>query len=271
MNSAPEFETLLVEAAGGIGRLTLNRADKLNPLSTRTLRELAEAARWFDAQRHVKVVIVAGAGRAFSAGADISGIGGPDFNDGLSVRDAAETGWLMARAFEQMRAVTIAAIWGPCVGGGLVLAAVCDFRIAADDSYFSIPEVDLGIPLAWGGIPRLVRELGPAITRELVMTCRPFSAQEARAFGFLNRVVVAQPQVSEAVLAEAEQLAANLATKSSLALYSSKTSINTAAEAMAPAAGGWSDADSLVAALGDPESRQRGEEYLQRVRKNRKP
>ena len=164
-----------------------------------------------------------------------------------------------------MRAVTIAALWGPCVGGGLVLAGVCDFRIAASDTYFSIPEVDLGIPLAWGGIPRLVRELGPAITRELVMTCRPFSAEEAKSLGFLNRVVMAETNVPSAVLTEAKQLADNLATKSSLVLYSSKTSINAATEAMAPAGSGWSDADSLVAALGDAESRERGSEYLQRV------
>ena len=57
-----------------------------------------------------------------------------------------------------------------------MLAAACDLRVAASDAYFSIPEVDLGIPLAWGGIPRLVREIGPALTKELVMTCRPFTS-----------------------------------------------------------------------------------------------
>ena len=66
MSSPSEFKTLIVEAAGPIGCLTLNRPGKLNPLSTATLRELADAARWFDTQRHVKVVIVSGAGRAFS-------------------------------------------------------------------------------------------------------------------------------------------------------------------------------------------------------------
>ena len=70
-----------------------------------------------------------------------------------------------------MRALTIARIQGWCVGGGLVLAAACDLRLAADTARFSIPEVDLGIPLAWGGIPRLVREIGPALTKELVLTC----------------------------------------------------------------------------------------------------
>ena len=78
---------------------------------------------------------------------------------------------------------------GWCVGGGLVLAAVCDLRVAGRSARFSIPEVELGIPLAWGGIPRLVREIGPALTKELVMTCREFGPDEAKAAGFLNRVV----------------------------------------------------------------------------------
>src|SRR4029078_9907453 len=100
-----------------------------------------------------------------------------------------DQGWRMCRALEELRAVTVARIQGWCVGGGVVLAAVCDLRIAAEDARFSIPEVELGVPLAWGGIPRLVREIGPAMTKELVMTCRPFTAQEAKAMGFVNRVV----------------------------------------------------------------------------------
>jgi enoyl-CoA hydratase/carnithine racemase len=267
MSNQPEFDTLLVETTDSVGRLTLNRPEKLNPLSTRTLCELAEAARWFDSRREVKVVIVSGAGRAFSAGADIASFGEEVASSGLSARESTETGWLMARAFEQMRAVTIAAIWGPCVGGGLVLAGACDFRIAAADTYFSIPEVDLGIPLAWGGIPRLVRELGPAVTRELVMTCRPFTAAEAKSFGFLNRVVETDGEAHGAVMAAAEALAGDLAAKSSLVLYSTKTGINAALEAMSPAGSGWSDADSLLAALGDAESRERGAAYLQKIRK----
>jgi len=261
MTDAPKFETILAQTDGEIGRLTLNRPDKLNPLSTRTLREIADAARWFDSQRHVKVVIVSGSGRAFSAGADISSFGDAASNDGLSPRDSAETGWLMARAMEEMRAVTIAAIWGPCVGGGLVLAGSCDFRIAADDTYFSIPEVDLGIPLAWGGIPRLVREIGAALTRDLVLTCRPFSAADALSAGFLNQAVPAAD-----VMTTAEDLASSLAAKSGLVLYSTKTAINAALEAMIPASGSWSDADSLVTALSDPESKQRSADYLAKVR-----
>lgn len=250
------FETLLAEADGPIGRLTLNRGDKLNPLSTQTLTELAAAARWFDEQRAVKVVIVRGAGRAFSAGADLSTFSGPAEG---STRDAADVGREMAEALERMRAVSIVAIQGWCVGGGLVLAAACDLRIAAEDARFSIPEVDLGIPLAWGGIPRLVREIGPALTKELVLTCRPFDAAEAKAAGFLNRVV--PPADLER---EVEDLAGLLAEKASHALFATKRHVNAVTDQMVGTMRSWSDADGLVTALNDEECNEARRAYLRK-------
>ena len=92
------FETLKVELDGPIGQLTLNRPTKLNPLSTEALTEIAAAARWFDEQPDVKVVVVRGAGRAFSAGADLTSFAGPQ---PLSPRDAADRGREMADALER--------------------------------------------------------------------------------------------------------------------------------------------------------------------------
>ncbi|MCP5057373.1 MAG: enoyl-CoA hydratase/isomerase family protein [bacterium] len=250
------FETLLAETQGPIGRLTLNRADKLNPLSTQTLAEIATAARWFDEQREIKVVIVSGAGRAFSAGADLTTFSGPPQG---STRDAADVGRQMADALEAMRALSIAEIRGWCVGGGLVLAAACDLRLAADDARFSIPEIDLGIPLAWGGIPRLVREIGPALTKELVLTCRPFDAAEAKAAGFLNRVVPAAELKSEV-----EALAESLAEKASHAIFATKRHVNAVTDQMVGTMRSWSDADGLVTAIGDEECDQARRNYLQK-------
>jgi len=252
------FETLRVEADGPIGRLTLNRPDKLNPLSGETLAEIAAAARWLDEQPGVKAVIVGGAGRAFSAGADLADFAGPQARP---PREAADLGRRMADALEAMRAVSVAAIQGWCVGGGLVLAAACDLRLAADDARFSIPEIDLGIPLAWGGIPRLVREIGPALTKELVMTCRTFDADEARAAGFVNRVVPAAE-----LQASAEALARTLAAKPSHALFSTKRHVNAVTEQMVGTMRSWSDADGLVTALGDPECAEARRAYLRRRR-----
>ena len=185
-----EFDTIAVRVDGDRGELVLDRPEKLNPLSTHTLGEIEAAARWFDGHDELKVVVVSGRGRCFSAGADVSAFGAVEGGvAGASPRDDADAGWRMARAMDAMRAVTVAKLHGWCVGGGLVLAATCDLRIAAESARFSIPEVELGIPLAWGGIPRLVREIGPALTKELVMTCREFGPEEAKAAGFLNRVV----------------------------------------------------------------------------------
>lgn len=248
------LELVTVEVDGPVGRLTLQRPDRLNALNPQLLVELVSAARWFDEQRPIKVVIVRGAGRAFTAGYDLDAFVDPQTHP----RDAGDLGRQMAEAIGAMRAVTIAAIHGRCVGGGVVLAAACDLRVATSDAVFSIPEVDLGIPLAWGGIPRLVRELGPAVTKELVMTCREFDAAEARALRFLNRVV--EPGVLDRVV---EELAASLASKSALTLHTTKTQVNAVADEMGSTGRNASDADLLMSALVDPESRDVARRYLE--------
>jgi enoyl-CoA hydratase/carnithine racemase len=254
-----DFNTLIVEADGARGSITLNRPDKLNALNGELLEELVTAARWFDAQPNVKVVVISGSGRAFSAGADVT-----TFSEDVDgpIHRRSDRGRQMAEALEAMRAVTIAKIHGHCVGGALVLAAACDLRVAAEDTRFSIPEVDLGIPLAWGGIPRLVREIGPAATKELVMTCRPFYADEARALGFLNRVVPGSQ-----LNAEVDALAVSLADKPALPLEATKRHVNAVTAAMVGTERAWSDAHALIAARNDPESQAAAQRYLARFRR----
>jgi enoyl-CoA hydratase/carnithine racemase len=251
-----QFSEIAVDVDGPRGAITLNRPAKLNPLSTTTLNELVSAARYLDTLTEVKVVVVAGNGRAFSAGADLASFTAAESSAAVA-RDAADAGRRMAEAVEAMRAVTIAKIHGHCVGGGVVLACACDLRIAADDTRFSIPEVDLGIPLAWGGIPRLVREIGPARTKELVMTCRPFGAAEALAAGFLNRTVPGSN-----LAAAVDELVGQLTGKSALTLTATKRHTNAVTESMVGTVRAWNDADSLVTALRDPESRAAGAAYL---------
>ena len=197
-----EFTTFRLELGAPISRITLSRPERLNALSPVALAELTAAAETVAKSSGVKVVIVGGAGRAFGAGFDLDAVGGD------AVADQADLGRQMADAISRIPALTIAAIHGHCVGGALVLVAACDLRIAAESTRFAIPEVDLGIPLAGGGIPRLVRELGPALTKELVLSCRPFSAAEAHAARFLNRVVA-----DGELHAEVEAAANSLATK----------------------------------------------------------
>ena len=143
----------------------------------------------------------------------------------------------------------------------MVLAAACDLRIASDDTIFSIPEVDLGIPLAWGGIPRLVREIGPALTKELVMTCRPFGAAEAATAGFLNRVVS-----TDGLDAAVDDLAESVASRPRVATLATKAHTNAVTSQMVGTIRSWSDADGLAAAMRDPEARDSRAAYLERLR-----
>jgi enoyl-CoA hydratase/carnithine racemase len=266
----PEFTTIRITLEGPLGRITLDRPERLNAVGTTMMRELITAADFFDARMDVRVVILSGAGRAFCAGADLQDtpIAGAAPESGKSWAERRELGQLglrMADAIEGMRAVTIAQVHGYAVGGGLVLTAACDLRVAAEDAVFSIPEVELGIPLAWGGIPRLVREIGPALTKELVMTCRRFTPAEAKAAGFLNRVVPAA-----GLAAEVEALAAQLLGMPGVPLTITKEHVNSVARAMAVGSTAFADGEALLSTAFDPESRAAGERYLARTLQRQK-
>ena len=254
------FETLEVSVQGAIGHMALARPKRLNALSRQTLQDLAQASRWFDEQRDVKVVVVSGQGTSFCAGFDLNDFMNPDPEWG--VRESADLGRRMAEAVTNMNALTIASIRGNCIGGGVVLAASCDLRVATDSANFVIPEVDLGIPLAWGGIPRLVREIGPAATKELVLTCRPFGSDEAKSLGFLN-TIVADTEIDNHVQALAESLAA----KPGYSLRTTKQQVNAVTEEMIGTARNANDADSLVIATYDAESRAASAAYLKSKKK----
>ena len=249
------FDTLHIEVSGPVGTMRLNRPERLNALSRQTLRDLAEAAQWWNSQRDVKVVVVSGSGSSFSAGFDLGDFASRDPE--VTPRDSADLGRIMAESVTDMNALTIASIHGHCVGGGVVLAASCDLRVATSDALFRIPEVDLGIPLAWGGIPRLVRELGPAVTKELVLTCRTFGAEEAHSLRFINTVV----DGSE-LDAHVYALAGSLAAKPGYALRTTKQQVNAVTEEMIGTGRSAADADALVFATYDPESRAASAAYL---------
>ena len=264
-----EFQTIKVEVDGALGRLILNRPERLNAIGSTMLQELYEAARWFDDHRDLRVVIMSGAGRAFCAGADLKDPPGTssapsERHSWLYRREAGQYGLRAADAIEQMRAVTIAQVQGYAVGGGVVLTAICDLRVAADDAWFFIPEVDLGLPLGWGGIPRLVREIGPALTKELVMTCRRFGAAEAKAIGFINRVVPA-----DRLAAEAEALANELIEKPSVPIVLTKEHVNAVTRAASAGLTPYADGDLLMATMSEEESRAAARAYRDKLLRKR--
>jgi len=157
------------------------------------LTDLTEAVRWVDSRRELRVVIFKGNGRGFCAGADLNSLpfaeGRPATgNSWLYRREVGQIGTRLIEAIEQMHAVTIAQVHGCAVGGGVLFMIACDLRIVAQGTVMFIPEVDLGSPYSWGAVPRMVRELGPALTKELIITCRRFTPEEARDWRWVNRV-----------------------------------------------------------------------------------
>lgn len=261
----PVLRTLSVDIEDRIVKVMLNRPERLNALSVEVLEEIIDVAAWLSSRVDVRVAILSGSGRAFCAGFDLEDFTRGDSgnsSEGHFARRSADTGRRAAEAWTNIPQISIAAIHGHCVGGGVVLVGACDLRLAADDATFIIPEVDLGIPLAWGGIPRLVREIGPALTKELVLTCRPFGAVEARDIGFINRVV----PVAD-LLVQSEGLARQLAAKPLYALRTTKEQVNAVLEEMVGTRRNAADADSLVFAMHDPESREVSANYLAKRRK----
>lgn len=242
-----DTQTITVSADGPVGYVALNRPDRLNAITARMLEELIDSARWFDDQPDVRVVVLSGNGRAFCSGYDLDAFS--DQPSGLlEKRLQAGLGGRAADAIERMRAVTISKLHGWVVGGGVVLTAATDLRVAAVDARFKIPEVELGISLNWAGIPRLVREIGPALTRELVMTCREFSPDEAKGAGFVNRVVD-----GERLDAEVESLLSDLITKPNVPLLATKDQVNAVTSALSARVGHYMDADAFVAVTSSQE------------------
>lgn len=254
MTVPPPSTALRLTGAGPVRTLWLDRPEKLNALSRQLLLDLVATCRWLDDQADIKVVVVRGQGRSFCAGFDLA-----NFTDAADAPpiETADLGRRATDALTDVRQLTIAGVHGHCIGGGLLLAAACDLRVAARSVRFSIPEVDLGIPLGWGGIPRLVRELGPAVTKELVLTCRAFDAEEARALRFVNEVVD-DHDLGDRV----DALAAALAAKPAYALRATKEQVNAVAEEMGGTRRNTTDRDLIVGAMHDDESRSVALAYL---------
>jgi enoyl-CoA hydratase/carnithine racemase len=247
-DAPPPFRTLAASVDGRLGRLVLSQPERLNAIGAVALRELVDAAAWFDEQA-VDVVVVSGAGRAFCAGFDRRELAPPPTDEpghpGAPTPAATPAlGAEMAAAISGMRALTVAQLHGPVVGGGFVLALCCDLRVAADDAWCSLPEAELGIPLAWSGVPRLVRELGPGRAAELILTCRRVPASEALALGLLARVVPAAE-----LEATVQELVATLLERPSEVIVATKRQVEAAAEALVPTSGEWAGTEELVTAL----------------------
>jgi len=178
-------ELVRVRREGAVAVLTLNRPRKLNALSS-AVEEALGAALASEGVRSSAAVVIEGAGRAFSAGADVH-----EMRE-QTVAAVLEYYRTIGEVYERvalLRQPSIAAIHGYCLGGGFELALACDLRVADTTAVFGLPEVSIGIVPSSGGLTRLVRAVGAARAKELMLLRDRFDAEEARAFGLVTTVV----------------------------------------------------------------------------------
>ena len=247
---------------GRLARLTLNRPERRNAFSAELMREMIAAAAELAARRDLDAVIVSGSGGVFSAGADLKDstrwAGGAPL---LEQRETASLGGRMARAWEELPQVTIAAIEGYAVGGGLALSAALDWRVIARDAFVSLPEISLGIPLTWGTLPRLVNLVGPARAKRLAILCERVSAAEAFTMGLVDEVC--EPGKA---LSASEELARKVLEKPKHSVLMTKETVNAYASLGAHAVSHMA-ADQLELAAASPESRKARDAALKRPKR----
>jgi enoyl-CoA hydratase len=191
-------ELVLTTSADAVATVTLNRPDKRNALSIELRRELADTFERVGADDGVAVMVVTGAGTVFCAGMDRTQFGGDEANR----RALYETSERLYDSLTRVPVPTIAAVNGPALGGGSVLAACCDVRLAAPSATFGNPEITFGVPPSYGGLLKL--GLPDQLAREFAFTGRIAGAEEALSLGIVRGV---HPDVVGAAHELAKQMA----------------------------------------------------------------
>jgi enoyl-CoA hydratase/carnithine racemase len=185
--SVSAFETIIYDKdERGIVRLTLNRPDVLNAVNLRMRDEFWDALHAFRDDPDARVLVIRGAGRSFSAGADISEFGtAPSYVEARRARQERDLwGFLL-----HLPKPIVAAIHGHALGAGLEMSLLCDLRIASDDASFGLPEVSLGYIPSAGGTQTLPRSIPPGVAMHMILSGDPIDAAEAYRLRLVHRVV----------------------------------------------------------------------------------
>jgi enoyl-CoA hydratase len=196
-----ELETMRCEVSGHLARLRLNRPEALNAANWAWVKDLVTATEYLAQSADTRVVIVSGEGRAFCSGLDVK-----ELSQGHLTRDWFATWEQGVIGLADLDAITIAAIHGYCLGGGLQVALACDLRLASTDAVLSIPAVKEGVVAALGPM-RLARILGAGAAKQLCFLGRQFSAEEAVRLGLVIETT-APTELEQRALALAEELLA---------------------------------------------------------------
>ena len=213
------YDTILYQTEGSVATVTLNRPDKLNAINGAMVAELDVALNQVEADDAIKVLVLAGAGRAFSAGFDLDMDSDEDATDLSALRRELIDGFNIIMRFWDCPKPTIAAVHKYCLGSAMEMAVACDITIAADDCRFGAPEVKFGSGIVALVLPWMV---GPKRAKELLLTGDDkVTAEQALQYGLVNRVVPV-----DQVIPEAHSIAISIAKNDALAVRMTKQAIN---------------------------------------------
>jgi enoyl-CoA hydratase len=217
--TAATTQYIQVSAIGRVGVVQLHRPEALNALNPDLMAELLGALENFDANDQIGCMVLTGGEKVFAAGADIKQMAEASAIEMLSTDDLAV--WDRMRLLKKP---VIAAINGYALGGGCEVAMMCDLIIAGENARFGQPEINIGVIPGAGGTQRLTRVAGKAKAMELILTGRPFKAQEALEMGLINKIVPDNQAIEEAMalartIAEKPAMAVQLAKKAILKAF----------------------------------------------------
>ncbi len=208
---APALETMRFDVEGDVGTLTLERPKELNAMSPQMIGELATIAPWLADRAPIRALVVTGAGRAFSAGGDVTwfrqGLDDPDADLVASVRRGADVLHQAIVDFERIPYPVVAAVNGAAAGAGFSLALMCDVRIASEAAFFACAYGRIGASPDGGMTYFLPRVIGPAAAAELMLDDPNLTAADALERGLVSQVVGAD-ELAEVARARAAELGA---------------------------------------------------------------
>jgi enoyl-CoA hydratase/carnithine racemase len=251
-----EHQDWLFTQEGHIATITLNRPEVQNNITNRTLVELREISSQVGEQKDVWVVVLEGRGNHFSVGIDLQVITSQLDESLDAVRDFVRTQQECIDAFATLAKPTIAKLHGFCIGGGLLLALCCDFRIASTRTIFHLPEVRLGLPILWGA-QRVSQMVGEAQARELILLCKRIRAKDALAYGLIHEVV--SPEALEGTVKSLAERFLRLPPKT----VAATKRIMTEAYKSSLQDSQDRELDSLTEIIGDPDVQEAIQSYLE--------
>ena len=215
-----EYKNILLSFEGEIGILAINRPKALNALNIEVLKDIQMGIQEAKDRSEMKALILTGSGeKAFVAGADIAEMKGMNSIEALNF---SKLGHLTLKMIQDLDRPVIAAVNGYALGGGTEIAVACDFIYAYENARFGLPEVTLGIFPGFGGTQRLPRLIGKGRAKELILTGKMITAQEAFQMGIVNRVF---PPTS--LMEETKKVALQIAANGAVGVRLAKMAVDT--------------------------------------------